>query len=67
MLNPIDIKKLNKISKAKKSQYKNAFPFPHIILDNFFDKDYLNTVNKEFPDSYSMKESIHHTGGLMRN
>ena len=62
MLNPIDIKKLNKISKEKKSEYKNAFPFPHIIIDDFFDVDYLNTVLQEFPDLHSKKESIHHTG-----
>ena len=35
---------------ALKKTYKNNEPFPHIVLDNFIDKELLNNVLNEFPD-----------------
>lgn len=32
------------------SQYKNAKPFSHIVIDNFLPQDILNTVIEEFPN-----------------
>ena len=33
-----------------KKIYKNNKPFPHIVLDNFVDKELLDNVLNEFPD-----------------
>ena len=62
MIVPIKIDKLKKVSKSKKNQYREAFPFPHIIIDNFFNKKYLDLVLEEFPDLIKLKKSIHHKG-----
>jgi Rps23 Pro-64 3,4-dihydroxylase Tpa1-like proline 4-hydroxylase len=42
----IDIEKL---AHNKKNQYVSASPFPHIVIDNFFNKQLLEDVLKEFP------------------
>ena len=31
-------------------QYKNNKPFPHIVLDNFIQPDFIERVLTEFPD-----------------
>ena len=33
----------------KKKTYLSASPFPHIIIDNFFDENILNMILEEFP------------------
>lgn len=40
-----DIPKLNKI-------FKNNNPFPHVIIENFLDKDFIEKINVEFPNNY---------------
>ena len=62
MINTIYAKKLKEISKSKKSQYRDAFPFPHLVIDNFFNENYLNYVYKEFPSLIESKEALHHSG-----
>lgn len=42
--------RLNGIAEGLKDQYLNADPFPHIVLDNFFDEAYINTLVDGFPD-----------------
>lgn len=37
------------LGKEKHSEYINALPFPHIVLDNFFDIRILKEIVKEFP------------------
>ena len=32
-----------------KENYLSAKPFPHIVIDNFFNNDLLNNVINEFP------------------
>ena len=38
--------------------YKKAKPFPHIVFDNFFNQDLLESVLKEFPDLKNIDKSI---------
>ena len=40
----------NKLS----NQYQEANPFPHIVMDDFLDKDLLELVEAEFPDLKSL-------------
>jgi len=40
----------NLIAEEKKSDYLNSSPFPSIVLDQFFDNNFLNKVLNEFPD-----------------
>ena len=48
-LNP-DIKDLKQFGKDKQGEYLNAKPFPSIVLDNFFNEDFLSQIADEFPD-----------------
>ena len=45
---------------AHVTEYANNQPFKHIVIDNFFDENYLKSVVEEFPDlqSKSNKERI---------
>ena len=38
-----------KLGRDKNSQYVNASPFPHIVLDNLFKNEVLNNILNEFP------------------
>ena len=31
-------------------QYQNNSPFPHIVIDNFIDKDVVDIIHADFPD-----------------
>ena len=62
MTAPLNIEKLKKISTLNKNKYKNALPFPHIVIDNFFEEKYINKVHNEFPKLSKLKGSIHHSG-----
>ncbi len=45
-------KKINDIIKfgsENKDKYKNANPFPHIVIDDFFDEEVLNKILEDFP------------------
>lgn len=48
---------LNEFAEAKKSEYQSGAPFPNIVIDNFFDEDFLTKVLNEFPD-LSNKQGI---------
>ena len=41
--------------KALNSLYKDASPFPHIVMDDFLKVEYLKAVADEFPDLKSCK------------
>ena len=41
---------LKKFALENKNKYKNSDPFPHIVLDDFFNEDFLNSILKDFPD-----------------
>jgi hypothetical protein len=42
--------RLNYIAGQLKDRYISADPFPHIVLDNFFDEDYIESLVSGFPD-----------------
>ncbi len=44
------LNKLQQIGSNNKEIYMNADPFPHIVMDHFFDESILNSVLNEFPD-----------------
>lgn len=44
-----NINELNKFAYMKKEEYLNASPFPHIVIDNFFNEKLLDNILNEFP------------------
>lgn len=46
----LPIEKMNSLLPAAKKEYKEAYPFPHIVLDDFFDDEIVEKVLSEFPD-----------------
>jgi len=50
---------LKELGKQRKSSYVNAAPFPFISFENFFNKDYLDDVLKEFPNLAALKAKSH--------
>ena len=44
-------KNLHEVALKHFDQYINAEPFPHIVLDNFFDENLLQDVLNEFPEN----------------
>ena len=44
-----NINELNKFAYMKKAEYLNASPFPHIVIDNFFNEKLLDNILNEFP------------------
>ena len=41
---------LNEFANRNKKKYLNAEPFPHIVIDNVFNKEFLDQVLIEFPN-----------------
>ena len=52
-----DYENLNYIAKENLEIYKKNKPFPHIVFENFFSKEFLEDVLKEFPDLSKFKDS----------
>ena len=48
---------LDQIASQEKSNYQNAFPYPHITLKKFFKEEFLNSVLEEFPNLQNINES----------
>jgi hypothetical protein len=44
--------------KSLRKSYRNATPFPHIVMKNFIKNDVLENVANEFPDLSKLKDSI---------
>ena len=44
-----EILNIEKLAIENKNKYLSAEPFPHIIIDNFFEDEILNEILKEFP------------------
>lgn len=42
--------------------YQSAHPYPHIVFDNFFSKDFIDQLVSEFPVK-PLVHDIHHEGG----
>ena len=45
-------------AKSLSSQYSEAAPFPHIVIDNFIKEDVLKRVSTEFPDLSKLKDPV---------
>ena len=52
-----DFLDLKSLSKREKINYLKAQPFPSIVFNNFFKKDYLDVILNEFPDLAQLKGS----------
>ena len=48
---------INFVSKLKKGEYFSE-PFPHWVINNFFNEDELNLINNEFPSVDQIIEAI---------
>ena len=46
---------LSKISLSLNKKYINASPFPHVVIDDFFDSNFLNEILLEFPNLLNHK------------
>jgi len=44
-----NFKELETFAKSKNKEYINKSPFPHIVIDNFFNEIILNDILSEFP------------------
>ena len=55
---------LKKLSQELRETYKDAQPYPHIYIDNFFDENFLNNVLVEFPDLSTTPEIINGDNGV---
>jgi len=49
----LDAKECRDLGRSLAHQYRDARPFPHIVIDEFLDPEILRTVIKEFPSSES--------------
>ena len=45
----LPLQRMQEISKSAHSDYANAKPYPHIVLDNFFDPKIVDQILTEFP------------------
>ena len=53
--NPLPLENMSRIAGERAADYRNANPFPHIALDNFFDETMLSRVLEEFPNRKQIK------------
>lgn len=45
-------------ARSLSTRYRVAFPFPHIVFDNFIKEDLLKQVSAEFPDLSKLKDNV---------
>jgi Rps23 Pro-64 3,4-dihydroxylase Tpa1-like proline 4-hydroxylase len=45
----LPLSRMRELAKSANSMYRSAKPFPHVVLDDFFDPAILETVLTEFP------------------
>ena len=50
-------KNLDLIATKESNNYLSAIPFPSIIIENFFNEEFLNKILEEFPDLSEMEKS----------
>lgn len=51
----LPLARMKEISVSGNAIYANAKPYPHIVLDNFFDPEIVEDVLKEFPDPNAIR------------
>ena len=45
----LDVEKLTRIGDSLHESYQSAYPYPHVLLEDFLDKDTARCVAEEFP------------------
>jgi hypothetical protein len=45
----LPLERMDELARSGHSSYQQALPFPHIVIDNFFDPQLLDLVLQEFP------------------
>jgi Rps23 Pro-64 3,4-dihydroxylase Tpa1-like proline 4-hydroxylase len=53
MISPQNYTELSPLAEYHAASYQQAEPFPHIVLDNFFDSNYLKGLAQDFPNLLS--------------
>ena len=48
---------LDLIAEKESKNYLNGIPFPCIVIENFFDENFLNRVTRDFPDLSKIESS----------
>ena len=52
-----DNQSLDLIAIKESGNYSSAIPFPNIVIENFFNEEFLNKVLEEFPDLSEIEKS----------
>ena len=47
----LDLQECREAGRALADRYRGAFPFPHIVIDDFLDREVLRNVPNQFPSS----------------
>ena len=64
----IDYQRFESSMVALQERYGNAQPFPHIVLDDFLPKAYVQLLNEQFPDTeVKRKQGSEHTPVILEN
>lgn len=56
MISPQNHSELSRLAEAHAASYAQAEPFPHIVLDRFFNPEYLRGLARDFPNLLSNPE-----------
>jgi hypothetical protein len=56
MISPNNYAQLDSLAKKYCSMYQGAEPYPHIVIDDFFDSDYLEELALNFPNLFNDSE-----------
>lgn len=62
----LPLQRMHDIEKSAHSEYSSAKPFPHVVLDNFFDPNLVDLVLEEFPKPKAIKWQIFDTGAEIK-
>jgi len=55
----LEFKDLSFVGKKFAKEYQEAKPFPHIVLDNFFNEKILNEILEDFPSDLNEKGAVY--------
>ena len=55
------LKNIENFINENKEKFERGEPFPHIIIENFFDEEFLNEVLNEFPNLSNQKKTTNYS------
>ena len=61
-MNYINYNKLNDIAEQKLEDFYNSEPFPHLVIDNFLNKENAEIIASSFPNSNAINWNKHGSG-----